>query len=125
MWMPGPRPGRRWPTRTGSLVRRRRRCCWPAITGSTAAPSVGVWAPLRLTAVLLWIPRYLLPAADRDRHDRPMPEIRGVLRVLYAVIRLYCTLWHQLRSSGWAPLPQSGPAILIANHTCGIDHMLL
>jgi len=38
---------------------------------------------------------------------------------------LYCRIWHQLRIDRRAPLPEHGPAILISNHTCGIDHMLL
>ena len=54
-----------------------------------------------------------------------MPEIRGPLRLLHGGFRVYCALWHGLRTEGYAPLPGSGPAILIANHTCGIDHMLL
>ena len=37
----------------------------------------------------------------------------------------YCGLWHRLKTNGWAPLPETGPAILIANHTCGIDHLIL
>ena len=38
---------------------------------------------------------------------------------------LYCSVWHQLAIGSYAPLPDVGPAILISNHTCGIDHMLL
>jgi 1-acyl-sn-glycerol-3-phosphate acyltransferase len=41
------------------------------------------------------------------------------------VNRFYCSLWHQLALDGYAPLPDGGPAILISNHTCGIDHLLL
>jgi 1-acyl-sn-glycerol-3-phosphate acyltransferase len=83
------------------------------------------WTLLLLAVLLLLIPWYLLPPTHRGRHAASMHEIRGPLWVLYLVIRLYCITWHQLRASGWAPLPQSGPAILISNHTCGIDHMLL
>ncbi len=54
-----------------------------------------------------------------------MPEIHGPLRLLYWAIQIYCRLWHRVRTEGPAPLPESGPAILISNHTCGIDHMLL
>ena len=54
-----------------------------------------------------------------------MPEIRGWLRMMHRGFRIYCGLWHQLRTEGYAPLPETGPAILISNHTCGIDHMLL
>lgn len=75
---------------------------------------------LALTLLLLMIPGPLLRAGAQT-----MPEIRGPLRWLHRGFRLYCTLWHGLRVEGYAPLPESGPAILIANHTCGIDHMLL
>jgi 1-acyl-sn-glycerol-3-phosphate acyltransferase len=83
------------------------------------------WTLLLWTAVLLLIPRYFLSAAALGRGSESQPEIRGLLRPLDLTVRLYCSLWHQLRTSGWAPLPQSGPAILISNHTCGIDHLLL
>ncbi len=74
---------------------------------------------LAWTTVLLAIPGLSGEVAP------PMLEIRGPLRWMHGVFRLYCGLWHQLRASGYAPLPESGPAILIANHTCGIDHVLL
>lgn len=55
----------------------------------------------------------------------PAPEIHGGLRVLSWLNKVYCGLWHRLDVVNPAPLPERGPAILIANHTCGIDHMLL
>ncbi|MHC5540149.1 lysophospholipid acyltransferase family protein [Singulisphaera rosea] len=55
----------------------------------------------------------------------PAPEIHGGLRILSGLNKIYCRLWHQLELVNAAPLPERGPAILIANHTCGIDHMLL
>ncbi len=44
---------------------------------------------------------------------------------MHWMVIAYCALWHRLRTNGWAPLPERGPAILIANHTCGIDHLVL
>lgn len=83
------------------------------------------WPLLLLAILLLAIPGLLLGAGRKvPRRDVP-PEIRGPLRVLHWGFRVYCTLWHQLRSERQAPLPRTGAAILIANHTCGIDHMLL
>jgi 1-acyl-sn-glycerol-3-phosphate acyltransferase len=72
-----------------------------------------------LTIVLLFLPWVLMP--------RPAlrPEIRGVLRPLWWINALYCAILHRLDSGGPAPLPEHGPAILISNHTCGIDHMIL
>lgn len=83
------------------------------------------WLLLLLALLLLAIPGLVHAAARRAPRRDARPEIRGPLRVLHWGFRVYCALWHQLRFEGWAPLPESGPAILIANHTCGIDHMLL
>ena len=44
---------------------------------------------------------------------------------MHWMVVAYCAIWHRLKSNGWAPLPESGPALLIANHTCGIDHLIL
>ncbi len=83
------------------------------------------WFLLLLALLLLAIPAFLVRAADGSPRGDARPEIRGPLRVLHWGFRGYCALWHQLRREGWAPLPESGPAILISNHTCGIDHMVL
>jgi 1-acyl-sn-glycerol-3-phosphate acyltransferase len=83
------------------------------------------WALTFLTVALLLLPLVLLPSAAPQPGARERPEIHGVLRVLGVLNWLYCAFWHKLSSSGVAPLPDHGPAILISNHTCGIDHMLL
>ena len=64
-------------------------------------------------------PRDQVSASKRTR-----PEIHGWLSVLHGLTIAYCGLWHRLKTNGWAPLPETGPAILIANHTCGIDHLI-
>ena len=87
--------------------------------------SMSPWTLLLLSLLLLLFPRYLLTPRQRTRYARSMPEIQGPLRLLYWAFQFYCGIWHQLRNQGPAPLPESGPAILISNHTCGIDHMLL
>jgi 1-acyl-sn-glycerol-3-phosphate acyltransferase len=75
--------------------------------------------PLLLSTSLL-----LIPALTRPR-TTPQPEVSGLLRLLWWINRFYCGLWHRLELEGTAPLPEHGPAILIANHTCGIDNFLL
>ncbi len=72
-----------------------------------------------IAASFLLVPWLIKPSLG------PRPEIHGILRLLSWANRAYCALWHHLRVDGVAPLPENGPAILIANHTCGIDHMLL
>ena len=80
---------------------------------------------LLMMMLLLSMPGWLL----RDRRGagrvNDMEEIRGPLRWLHWCFRAYAAGWHGLRADRQAPLPGTGPAILIANHTCGIDHMLL
>src|SRR5262249_47295341 len=83
------------------------------------------WLSLLLALLLLSIPGVLLRATRGAKRTEPLPEIRGPLRWAHGGFRMYCALWHGLRTEGYAPLPETGPAILISNHTCGIDHMLL
>jgi 1-acyl-sn-glycerol-3-phosphate acyltransferase len=65
-----------------------------------------------------------LAIALRTRPVRK-PEIRGILRPLWWVNAFYCAFWHKLERNRKAPLPEHGPAILISNHTSGVDHMIL
>jgi len=69
----------------------------------------------------------ILPWALRPRHSQVenRPEIRGVLRLLWWLNRGYCVGLHRLTLHNEAPLPAHGPAILIANHTSGVDNFLL
>jgi 1-acyl-sn-glycerol-3-phosphate acyltransferase len=76
-------------------------------------------ATILAAACLLALPWLLLP------RPRQKPEIRGFKRVLWWMNAFYCAFWHRLQVLNAAPLPEHGPAILIANHTCGIDHMIL
>jgi 1-acyl-sn-glycerol-3-phosphate acyltransferase len=80
---------------------------------------------LSLSILLLVLPRLLLPVRSGPSGQRLKPEIRGTLRPMHWAVIAYCALWHRLKTNGWAPLPEQGPAILIANHTCGIDHLVL
>ena len=60
---------------------------------------------------------------------RPAPpegtELRGAIHVLWWINRVYTSFWHRLEIENVPPLPARGAAILISNHTCGIDHLLL
>jgi len=81
---------------------------------------------LPLVPVLLSFVILVLPWLLRPRRHGARPEIHGILRPLWWANALYCTCLHRLELvTGRAPLPEHGPAILIANHTCGIDHMIL
>jgi 1-acyl-sn-glycerol-3-phosphate acyltransferase len=79
---------------------------------------MSLWLPLCLSAILLVLPRVLRPPTA------PTWEFRGFLAFLWYLNAAYCTLVHRLEAEP-STLPASGPAILIANHTCNIDHFLL
>ena len=72
-----------------------------------------------LSVAFLLAPWVLMPT----RHSED--EVRGVLRLLWGLNATICAFWYGLEAEGLAPLPEHGPAILIANHTCSIDPMLL
>ena len=76
-------------------------------------------APVGLAILLLVIPFLIQP-----RNSPEMGEFRGFLAFLWRLNAWYCAVVHRLRT-GTAPLPEHGAAILIANHTCNIDHFLL
>ena len=56
---------------------------------------------------------------------RERQEIRGLVLGLWWVNAFYGRFWHRLEVVGESTIPESGPAILICNHTCCIDHILL
>lgn len=73
----------------------------------------------------LVLPPFLTNDESTFQSVRAKPEIHGDLTFYWYLARIYTRVIHRLRKSSWAPLPESGPAILIANHTCCIDHLLL
>lgn len=77
------------------------------------------WWLVGLTALLLGVPWVQMP------RRRERPEIHGILRLLWWINVFYCWFWHRLEVVRMAPLPEHGPAILVANHTSGIDSTVL
>lgn len=72
--------------------------------------------------ILLVYPWLLRPRSGKLREP---DERTPLLKLLWWINLAYCSILHRVRIEAWAPLPVEGPAILIANHTCGIDHLLL
>jgi 1-acyl-sn-glycerol-3-phosphate acyltransferase len=77
------------------------------------------WTLLVLSVAFLLGPWVMMPARRSDA------EVRGWLRLLWGINATVCAFWYGLETEGMAPLPEHGPAILIANHTCSIDPMVL
>jgi 1-acyl-sn-glycerol-3-phosphate acyltransferase len=88
----------------------------PFVHGAAMSP---VWLLLATFAVLL------LPWALDPWQSGPCPEVRGLLLPLWWLDQLYCRFWHGLRCPAADPLPTTGPVVLVSNHTCGIDHLIL
>ncbi len=76
------------------------------------------WIAFGLATAFLLAPWILMP---RGR----VREIRGITQILWFMNWAYCVAWHRLEVMNPTTLPEQGPAILISNHTCCIDHMLL
>jgi 1-acyl-sn-glycerol-3-phosphate acyltransferase len=66
--------------------------------------------------VLAWAVVAVVLLGGWRRSGRPAAEYFST-----ALIRAYVKLWHRWSCNRLAPLPQSGPAILISNHTCSAD----
>lgn len=47
------------------------------------------------------------------------------IRFWWRLTWIYCRLWFRLRCEGGCTVPREGPAIVVANHTCSIDPLLL
>jgi 1-acyl-sn-glycerol-3-phosphate acyltransferase len=77
------------------------------------------WSLLALSFTFLLGPWALMPPRRREA------EFNFAEWMLWGLNRLICAFWYVLEAEEMAPLPARGPAILIANHTCPIDPMLL
>lgn len=65
------------------------------------------------------------PKRPDGRHYHPHPEGRLIIKAMHVVDRLYCRVYHDLTVLTPPKLPQTGPAILICNHTSSIDPLFI
>jgi 1-acyl-sn-glycerol-3-phosphate acyltransferase len=79
---------------------------------------MSLWLLMAVSALLLALPVVFRPRTPSNT------EFHGVLGFLWNLNAAYCVLIHHLKTET-APLPETGPAILISNHTCNIDNFLL
>ena len=80
--------------------------------------------PLATSLALLLLPLTLRPGRGEPRRPWP-PEVSPFLRVCWWINRFYCLAVHRLVVLNPSPIPDIGPALLIANHSAGIDHFIL
>ncbi len=82
------------------------------------------WWWFLLLAILLFMlwQSYLLLRACRQANR--VDWGRGWMNLLDGLNRLFCYRYHRLNVIGLR-LPQSGPAVLVANHISGLDPMLM
>jgi 1-acyl-sn-glycerol-3-phosphate acyltransferase len=79
------------------------------------------WLLLLALPLLIWQLYRLYQACRRaNRVDWG----RGWMNLMDGLNRLFCYRYHRLNVIG-VRLPQSGPAILVANHVSGLDPMLM
>jgi 1-acyl-sn-glycerol-3-phosphate acyltransferase len=57
--------------------------------------------------------------------SQPGPERHLSVRAVAGINRIFCHTLHRLRILAPCPVPASGPAILVCNHTSGLDPPLL
>lgn len=55
----------------------------------------------------------------------PASETDPILRVAHAANRLFTRLFHDVTIVRNTPLPRHGPAIIVANHTSGLDPLMI
>ncbi len=76
------------------------------------------WGASLIALGLLVFPWVMMPR-------RKAGEIHGFVELLWWLNAAYCGFWHRLEIKGRDPMPKEGACILICNHTCCIDHMLI
>lgn len=82
-----------------------------------------LWAGGGLASFILLA--FLLRLGLRRAHAAARADWgRDWLNILDGLNRLFCQYFHRLRSTPW-PLPEHGPALVVANHVSGLDPLLL
>jgi 1-acyl-sn-glycerol-3-phosphate acyltransferase len=77
------------------------------------------WTLLGLAALFLVGPWFLMPRPGQR------PEVHGRLLFFWWLNAIYCSFWHRMEPARSGGLPERGPALLIANHTSGVDPFVL
>jgi 1-acyl-sn-glycerol-3-phosphate acyltransferase len=74
---------------------------------------------LEISAALRYLPIHLNPRQPNPRYPS------NAARAWLGINRIYCRGYHSINVLTPCPLPRSGPAIVVCNHTSGLDPYLL
>jgi 1-acyl-sn-glycerol-3-phosphate acyltransferase len=92
------------------------------ILGAFPIPNIDQWVP----TILAFIAALLLVVGMASLHIRLKRRGLGyVLGFWRGVLDFYCKWWFRLRRDGICTIPTSGPVIIVANHNCTIDPLLI
>lgn len=69
--------------------------------------------------------RIYLRGVRKQQAANSFPPSGPVLQVIWWLVRFYAHFWCRLRREGVNTIPRDGPVILAANHTAGIDPIVL
>lgn len=92
------------------------------VLGLAPIPNLDRHIPWLLLAVGLALASGLIFAY---REFRKTFISRPVTTFWWWVLKLYAKFWLRMRRQGACTIPTSGPVIVAANHTCGVDPILL
>lgn len=67
----------------------------------------------------------LLGITQFIRYATHGPMLNKLANVGWRIERLYCFVWHRLEVKGQHHVPHTGPVILAANHTTGLDPFVM
>jgi 1-acyl-sn-glycerol-3-phosphate acyltransferase len=66
------------------------------------------------------------PRSAREKSANAIPiERRPIIRLLHLADRIFSRVWHHTVSLNRPKLPRGGAAILVCNHTSGLDPLLI
>jgi len=100
-------------------------------TAMTVAVNLIIWQLPNADSVVITITKVMAAAMvvtaviGLYRELTPGPTTNRMLNVMWRINRLYTFVWHRLRVIGRQHVPPTGSVLLAANHTAGIDPLVM